>query len=366
MVDEPTQDQRPEFAVRPGDEIWLNGLPRAKENVKHDWKAIHCLVTQRRADGIAPIVLETTEGQCLRPPAKYEGAFELCLRHLHGRRTPLEGECTVGALLSNRAAHALKLPGRWVPLPDGVVEDRAAQSAPPEDGGPAATSGGKDPSSADEEADASSPPEDSARAPTPEGGTGSPASDEERHFSPGGWAERAPEPNAEKDDEENDGICVGGVTSEEEESASWLEAPEPSNAEEALDTDEPSPALEGSWQEEGGEDGATGLCAEEGDASSQGGEPEPPQAEEVSCTDETSPALEGVCGTPRPGASVEDESEQGAAACRRRRRGRQGRDAQVAHMAWWSEDAWRQGGEPWRNPRGSQCWRSGHAWRPRV
>ena len=35
-MDEPTQDQRPEFAVRPGDEIWLNGLPRAKENVKHD------------------------------------------------------------------------------------------------------------------------------------------------------------------------------------------------------------------------------------------------------------------------------------------------------------------------------------------
>ena len=131
MVDEPTQDQRPEFAVRPGDELWLAGLPRAKENRR----AIHCLVTQRRADGTAPVVLETTEGQCLRPPAKYEGAFELCLRHLHGRRTPLEGECTVGALLSNRAAHALKLPGRWVPLPDGVVEDRAAQSAPPEDGG---------------------------------------------------------------------------------------------------------------------------------------------------------------------------------------------------------------------------------------
>ena len=247
-----------------------------------------------------------------------------------------------------------------------MVEDRAAQSAPPEDGAPAATSGGKDLSSAEEEADASSPPEDNARTPAPEGGTGSPASDEERHFSPGGWAERAPEPNAKKNAEENDSLCVGGVTSEEEESASWLEAPEPSNAEEALDTDEPSPALEGNWQEEGGEDGATGLCA---GVASRGGAPEPPQAEEALDTDATSPALEGVCGTPRPGASVEDESEPGAAAHRRRRRGRQGRDAQVAHKAWWSEDsAWRQGGEPWRNPRGSQWWRSGHAqaWRPRV
>ena len=146
MVDEPTHDQRPESAMRPRDEFWLAGLPRAKENVKHDWKAIHCLVTQRRADGIAPIVLETSDRQCLRQPAKCEGAFELCLRHLHGRCTPLQGECTVGALLSNRAAHALKLPGRWVPLPDGAVEDRAAQSAPLEAGTPppATTSGEKE------------------------------------------------------------------------------------------------------------------------------------------------------------------------------------------------------------------------------
>ena len=77
MVDDSTQDPRPEFAVRPGDASWLAGLPRVTESAKHDWRAIHCLVTQRRADGIAPIVLETTEGQCLRPPAKYEGAFEL-------------------------------------------------------------------------------------------------------------------------------------------------------------------------------------------------------------------------------------------------------------------------------------------------
>ncbi len=91
MLDDPTQDQRPESAVRHRDELWLAGLPWAKENVKCDWNAIHCLVTQRRADGIAPIVLETSDRHCLRPPAKYEGTFELCLRHLHGHCTPLEG-----------------------------------------------------------------------------------------------------------------------------------------------------------------------------------------------------------------------------------------------------------------------------------
>ena len=44
------------------------------------------------------------------------------------------------------------------------------------------------------------------------------------------------------------------------------------------------------------------------------------------------------------------------------------RSCSPRHMAWWSEDVWRQGAEPWRNPRGSQWWRSGHAqaWRPRV
>ena len=105
--------------------------------------------------------------------------------------------------------------------------------------------------------------------------------------------------------------------------------------------------------EEGGEDGATRLCAQEDGVTSQGVEPEPPHAGEVSCTNGISPALEGESGTPRSGASVEDEGDQRPAAYRRRRRGRHGRDAQVAHTAWWSEDAWRQGSEPWWNPRGS-------------
>ena len=119
MVEGPTQP--PEFKVRPGNALWLTSLTRATESAKHDWRAIHCLVNQRR-DGIAPIVLETIKGECLRPPVKYECAFELCLRHLHGRHTPLDVACTVGALLANRAAHALQLPGRWIPTPDGIVD----------------------------------------------------------------------------------------------------------------------------------------------------------------------------------------------------------------------------------------------------
>ena len=155
MVDQPTREP-PEFKVRPGDALWLASLPRATESVKHDWRAIHCLVTQRRDDGVAPVVLETTAGDCLRSPVKYECAFELCLRHLHRRHIPLDVACTVGALLSNRAAHALKLPGRWVPTPDGVV-DYATQSLRPEEEALVATTADKEHSSTDEEADASKP-----------------------------------------------------------------------------------------------------------------------------------------------------------------------------------------------------------------
>ena len=129
MADQPRQP--PEFKVRPGDALWLTSLPRATESAKHDWRAIHCLVNQRRGD-IAPVVLETIRGECMRSPLKYESAFELCLRHLHGRHTPLDVACTVGALLADRAAHALKLPGRWVPTPDGVV-DYATHSLCPEE-----------------------------------------------------------------------------------------------------------------------------------------------------------------------------------------------------------------------------------------
>ena len=88
------------------------------------WATLYCIVAQRRPDGVALVVLETADGQYLRCPPKYEASFELCLRHLHKRHTPLDGAaCNIGALLVNRATEALKLPGRYVPLADGSVED---------------------------------------------------------------------------------------------------------------------------------------------------------------------------------------------------------------------------------------------------
>ncbi len=401
MVDHPTQDPPPEFAVRPGDASWLASVPRVMESARHDWRAIHCLVAQRRDDGIAPIVLETTGGDCLRSPPKYEGAFELCLRHLHGRRTPLDVACTVGALLSNRAAHALKLPGRWVPTPDGVVEDYAAQSARPEEGALVATSGEKEPSSLD--ADASSPPGADACSIIP--GTAFVRSSELSALV-------APEPSAHEGDKEKDSLCTCDVSGEVVE-----ELP---NEEEVSCTDYPCLHWRDCRQEAAGEDSPSSICAEDGEedgatiiceedgrgngasslcADDGAGEDRPPicctelgdkhgttstfvvkngvntvcseggvtnqvvelsHAEEDSCTEGTSPALEG--GTPRSGASAED---QRPATYRRRRGGRQWQRAQVAHTAWWNEDAWRHSSEP-RYPRGSQ-WRrtAAQAWRPK-
>ena len=121
----------PRNALRAHDPGWLTALPRARESDKRAWATLCCLIAQRRPDGVAPVVLETAEGGWIRCPLKYEAAFELCLRHLHNQHTPLGGEsCTIGALLANRAAEALKLPGRWVPLPDGSVEERAGDPAP--------------------------------------------------------------------------------------------------------------------------------------------------------------------------------------------------------------------------------------------
>ena len=121
----------PRNALRAHDPDWLTALPRARESDKRAWATLCCLIAQRRPDGVAPVVLETAEGDWIRCPLKYEAAIELCLRHLHNQHTPLGGEsCTIGALLANRAAEALKLPGRWVPLPDGSVEERAGDPAP--------------------------------------------------------------------------------------------------------------------------------------------------------------------------------------------------------------------------------------------
>ena len=279
----------------------------------------------------------------MRSPPKYEGAFELCLRHLHGRRTPLDVECTVGALLSNRAAHALKLPGRWVPTPDGVVEDYAAQSARPEEGALVATSDEKEPSSLD--VLASIPPETGVSCTIP-GTSFAPSSDL--------LALATPEPFAEEDDDEKDSLCMCDVSLEEEEEKDDEKEEELPNC--AVDREEDGSAS--ICTEDAGDDRLTNSYSEEGGATSQ--VVEPSHAEEDSCTEGTSPALEG--GTPRSGASAAD---QRPATYRRRRGGRQWHRAQVAHTAWWNEDAWRHSSEP-RYPRGSQ-WRrtAARAWRPK-
>ena len=112
---------------RMNDPAWVAGLSRVKANLKYPFAAIHLLAPLRDAEGIAPIVLQTVSGYML-PPKAMEPIFELCLRHLHGRVTPLPDGVevlTVQALLTNRALEALKLPGRYVPTADGDVVDTA-------------------------------------------------------------------------------------------------------------------------------------------------------------------------------------------------------------------------------------------------
>ena len=105
---------------------WLDGLQRARATVKHPYVAIHVAAKLRDSDGVAPVVLQTEEGY-LRAPAMLEAAFELCLRHLHGRVTPLTCQSiTAQALLANRAVEALRLPGRYVPTSGGEVIDMQA------------------------------------------------------------------------------------------------------------------------------------------------------------------------------------------------------------------------------------------------
>jgi hypothetical protein len=119
------------------DHTWLAGLARAKLSVRYDFKAIHVIAPFRNNEGVAPVVLQLTDGY-LRAPVLLEGALELCLRHLHRsrERSPAHAmKMTVQALLADRATAALKLPGRYVPTVDGLVVDLAAVpgSAAPSD-----------------------------------------------------------------------------------------------------------------------------------------------------------------------------------------------------------------------------------------
>ena len=122
------------MVARMNEATWLAGLERAKAAVKYPYIAIHVAAELRDKDGVAPVVLQTEEGY-LRAPPMLEAAFELCLRHLHGRRTPLTCQSiTAQALLANRAVEALRLPGRYVPTSKGEVIDMQA-------GAPASQSG---------------------------------------------------------------------------------------------------------------------------------------------------------------------------------------------------------------------------------
>ncbi len=117
------------------DADWVNGLPRAKLSQKYEFQAVHILAPLRNAQGIAPVVLETP-GEYLRAPAHVEACFELCLRHLNRLQVPWPAQESLTAmnLLANRASEALRLPNRFVPMPDGTVEDLSesnAQAPPP-------------------------------------------------------------------------------------------------------------------------------------------------------------------------------------------------------------------------------------------
>ena len=108
------------------DPDWVQSLQRAKTTVKLNFVAVHVAIGLRGPNGIAPVVLQT-EDAYLRPPRHLEAAFELCLRHLHGRREKMsDTTMTVNALLSNRAVAALRPTGRFVPTTDGAILDMGA------------------------------------------------------------------------------------------------------------------------------------------------------------------------------------------------------------------------------------------------
>ena len=112
--------------------VWVNDLPRAKLSQKYAFQAIHILAPHRNAQGIAPVVLQT-EDAYLRAPVQTEACFELCLRHLNRLQVPWPAQESLTAmnLLADRASQALKLPNRFVPMPDNTVEDLSESNAPP-------------------------------------------------------------------------------------------------------------------------------------------------------------------------------------------------------------------------------------------
>jgi hypothetical protein len=107
---------------RMNDASWVDGLPRARATIKYAFVGIHVLAPLRGRQGVAPVVMQTSDGY-FRAPVHMEAAFELCLRHLHRMSAPWPDstETTPQGLLANRAMEALKLPGRFVPTAEGKV-----------------------------------------------------------------------------------------------------------------------------------------------------------------------------------------------------------------------------------------------------
>jgi hypothetical protein len=107
---------------RMNDASWVDGLPRARATIKYAFVGIHVLAPLRGRHGVAPVVMQTSDGY-FRAPVHMEAAFELCLRHLHRMSAPWPDstETTPQGLLANRAMEALKLPGRFVPTAEGKV-----------------------------------------------------------------------------------------------------------------------------------------------------------------------------------------------------------------------------------------------------
>ena len=111
-------------SARMDDLSWVGKLARAKPTVRYTFQSIHVCAQLRGTDGIAPVVLCTSEGH-VRAPIALEAAFEIILRHLHRSDTkwPADLSMTASALLADRSTAALLLPGRYVPTLTGEVLD---------------------------------------------------------------------------------------------------------------------------------------------------------------------------------------------------------------------------------------------------
>ena len=111
-------------SARMDDLSWVGKLARAKPSVRYTFQSIHVCAQLRGTDGIAPVVLCTSEGH-VRAPIAIEAAFEIMLRHLHCSETkwPVDRSMTASALLTDRSTAALLLPGRYVPTLTSEVLD---------------------------------------------------------------------------------------------------------------------------------------------------------------------------------------------------------------------------------------------------